>query len=326
MATNPGPFHPADILIDERRRLYHQLFTTGDLANDILIVGDPRRVTKIADEFLDVNFEEDNRGLHTITGSTKEHGDRISLLTSGMGTPSLEIALVEAINEHEIDLETLTRREPPYPMINIIRVGTSGGIQRETEPGTLIITDYDIGLDNTGIFYQVPHPDRDSKVLERRVRKALNDAVPKGYRFKGDFRPYASRAHPDALKALVDAAQINGDNYKVGITASNAGFNANQGRNVLRIKPTIEDLPLLLERLDTGIPGQKIENNEMEASALFHVMWGLGYRAGAICVAIANRFHGTVNINYDQAMSNASRIGLTALHDLIKSSRPVYSP
>ncbi|MDI6801104.1 MAG: nucleoside phosphorylase [Thermodesulfovibrionales bacterium] len=297
-------------------RVYHLDLKPADLARDIIIVGDPERVPFIADEFLD-NKEVDrfHRGLRTITGRVKETGQRVSIIASGMGTPSLEIVLNEIVALNEIDFHARTRKSE-YDMITIIRVGTSGGIQQNTELGTLIITDYAIGLDNTGLFYDAPYQNEKCKRLEDRIREEIDGVIPCDSRFKGKIFPYASKANQDVVKALKREAQNIGVKYKRGITVSNSGFFANQGRALSRVPLTVPDIDSILASVDTGIEGIKIENMEMEASFLLHFMGALGYRAGVVCPVIDNRRKGEFIPQYTQYVRDAAEIALRTLYAL----------
>lgn len=297
-------------------KVYHLDLRPEELARDIIIVGDPERVPFIVDEFFD-NKEVDrfHRGLRTITGRVKETGQRVSIITSGMGTPSMEIVLNEIVALNEIDFNTM-KRKSEYHMITIIRVGTSGGIQLDTELGTLIITDYAIGLDNTGLFYDAPYRDEDCKRLEDRIREVIDDVIPHDSRFKGKIFPYASRAHKDIIEALNREAQRLDMKYKRGITISNSGFFANQGRAISRVPLTVPEIDSVLASIDTGIEGLRIENMEMEASFLLHFMGALGYRAGAICPVIDNRREDKFASQYTQYVRDAAEIALRTLYAL----------
>jgi len=252
------PFHPPDLPLVEGA-VYHLRLKPGELAEDILLVGDPGRVDFIGRNLLrELELRRENRGLVTITGYT-EWGQRVSVTTSGMGTPSLEIVLNEIIALHEIDFETMRRRDCP-PRLNIIRVGTSGGLQRDVELGTPVVTAYAVGLDNTGLFYEAPCPDDICSLLETRVREALEEVIPAGSRFKG----------------------------RVGITVSNSGFFANQGRSLCRIPPTVPDIDVHLA-LIPAVTGLRFENMEMETSFLLHLLYPLDHQGGAICPVIDRR-------------------------------------
>lgn len=297
-------------------RVYHLNLEPEELAMDIIIVGDPERVPFIADEFLEKReVDRFHRGLRTMTGHVKGTGHRVSIVTSGMGTPSMEIVLNEIAALNEIDFRTLKRKEE-YKTINIIRVGTSGGIQSDTELGTLIATDYVIGMDNTGLFYDAPYQDENCRMLEERVRNAIDGTIPHSSRFKGKIAPYAAKAHKDVVEALEREAERLGVRYKRGITVSNSGFFGNEGRGVSRVPLTVSDMDSVLARTDTGIPGLRFENMEMESSFLLHFMGALGYRAGVICPIIDNRREGTFMTQYNDHIRDAVTVALRSLETL----------
>lgn len=297
-------------------KVYHLDLRPEEISKNLIIVGDPERVPFITDEFFDTKeVDRSHRGLRTITGRVKETGQRISVITSGMGTPSMEIVLNEIVALNEIDFHTRARRSE-YDMITIIRVGTSGGIQLDTELGALIITDYALGLDNTGLFYDAPYQNAKCKRLEDRIREIIDGVISHDSRFKGNIFPYASKAHNDVIKALEREVQRLGIKYKRGITISNSGFFANQGRTVSRVPLTVPEIDSVIASIDTGIEGLKIENIEMEASFLLHFMGALGYRAGVICPVIDNRREEKFLVQYTQYVRDAAEIALRTLYAL----------
>jgi uridine phosphorylase len=102
--------------------------------------------------------------------------------------------------------------------------------------------------------------------------------------------------------------------YKKGITVSNSGFFANQGRDISRVPVTVPNIDGLLASMDTGIPDLRVENMDMEASFLLHFMGGLGYRAGVICAVIDNRQENRFTEHYEHYIKAAARISLRTLH------------
>jgi uridine phosphorylase len=293
-------------------RVYHLDLAPHELAPNVLIVGDPGRVAFLSDEFL-VEREVDrcHRGLLTITGIAGETGQRVTITTSGMGTPSMEIVLNELTALNEVDFATRRRKESFEPL-TIVRVGTCGGLQPETELGTLIVTDYGVGLDNTGLYYDAPLPDAECGLLERRVRSLLDGTLPEDVRFRGSFRPYAARADCRVRVALEREALHLGVPCRRGVTVTSPGFFAEQGRSIGRVTPTVPNLADLMASVDTGIPGLKMENMEMEASFLLHFLGAIGYRAGVVCAVINKRHEGTLLTDFREHMRNAARVVLRA--------------
>lgn len=297
-------------------RVYHLDLAPGELAGYVIMVGDPDRVPFLADEFLvGRDIDRNHRGFRTITGIARETGQRVSITTSGIGAPSTEIVLNEIAALNELDF-TARRRKKSFEPLTVVRVGTCGGLQPETELGTLIVTDYGVGLDNTGLFYDAPASDTACGVLERRVRSRIEEEIPEDARFRGRFFPYAARADARVRVALEREALHLGVPCKRGVTVTSPGFFAEQGRTIGRVSPTIPDLGEHLADVDTGIPGLKIENIEMEASIILHFLGAIGYRAGAICAVIDKRREGTFRTDYLDSIRDAARVTLRAFRVL----------
>jgi uridine phosphorylase len=316
-----GPYTASDLPIDEEGRIYHLQIKPGQIAPDILLVGDPGRAEFIGSTFLrDLEVEHEHRGLVTVTGTSEITGDRATIIspvkttvaTSGIGTPSLEVVVNELVALHEIDFETRTRR-PDFPRLQILRVGTSGALQASTDLGTPIITSYAIGMDNTGMFYEAPYPDENCERIEEELAQVMRSSMSTRSRFYGKIHPYVARAEPALVHALLEASASLGVPAKVGLTVSNSGFFAPQGRDTARVKPTVPELDRILCEYDPRVGGQRVENMEMEASFLIHFLGGLGHWAGAICPAIANRRKNTFTSHYREAIKKATMVALLAL-------------
>lgn len=320
-STQGGPFTASDLPIDEQGRIYHLQLKPEQIAPDILLVGDPGRAELIGSAFLhDVEVQNEHRGLVTITGTSEITGDQATIIspvkttvsTSGIGTPSLEIVVNELVILNEIDFNT-RQRKVDFPRMHILRVGTSGAIQKSTKLGTPIITSYTIGMDNTGLYYETAYADETCRRIEQEVDELLRNSMAEGSRFWGKIHPYVSRAEPSLVNALLAAAEDLGVATQLGLTVSNCGFFAPQGRDTNRLKPSIFELDKIFSEYDPRVNGQQIENMEMEASFLIHYLSGLGYWAGAICPAIANRREDTFDHDYQEAIKNATQIALLAL-------------
>jgi uridine phosphorylase len=135
-------------------------------------------------------------------------------------------------------------------------------------------------------------------------------------RFYGKIHPYVTRAEPTLVGALLEASTSLGVPVKTGLTVSNPGFSAPQGRDTARVAPSVPELDQVFSAFDPRVGGQRIENMEMEASFLFHFLGGLGYWAAAICPAIANRQQETFDIHYQDAIEKATKVALLALATL----------
>ncbi|RQW87434.1 MAG: hypothetical protein EHM79_07870 [Geobacter sp.] len=215
----------------------------------------------------------------------------------------------------EVDLSA-GKRKKSLEALTVVRVGSCGGLQHETDLGTLIVTDYGVGLDSTGLFYDTAPPDEECRRLERRVRTAVDEGVVADARFVGRFFPYAVRADSRVRVALEREALHLGVPCKRGITVTSSGFFVEQGRAIVHINATVSDLVERLASVDTGLAGLKIENMEMETSILLHTLGAIGYRSGSICAVINNRSEGSFRTDYLDSMRDAARIVLRAFSAL----------
>lgn len=318
------PFTASDLPLDGEGRIYHLQVYPEQLAPNIILVGDPGRAEMIGSTFLhDIEVEHEHRGLVTVTGLSDVTGGKATIIsplkttvsTSGMGAPSLEIVVQELVALNEIDFKTRMPKAD-FPRLQIIRIGTCGGLQKSTKLGTPIITSYAIGMDNSGLFYEIPYQDDICKRLEGEISQLIKDSMDKKSRFYGKIQPYVSRADPSVVNALSEASKTLGVEVKVGLTVSCSGFFASQGRNISRINPSLPDLDGILSKYDPGLDGQLIENMEMESGFMNLFFGGLGYLSGSICVAIANRREDTFYSDYQTAIQNCIKIALLAMSNL----------
>lgn len=297
-------------------RVYHLDLAPEELARCVIVVGDPDRVPLLAEAFLATReVDRFHRGFRTVTGVAVETGQRVSFVTSGIGAPSTEIVLNELAALNEVDFAAMTRRDGWQPL-TLVRLGTSGGLNPAALPGTLVLTDYAIGLDNTALYYDVPLPDETCALLEKRALAAITSAELPGARFSGTLFPYAVRGDRELLASLAAEAAAAEVPWRRGITISSAGFFAEQGRGVARIGGTHAGLLDVFERLECAPTGLSVENMEMEAAFFLHFLGGLGYRAAAVCVVINQRGSGVFLSDYRQQVLVGARLILRAFSRL----------
>ena len=301
------------VIIDER--LYHLGIKKGDLAQNIFIVGDPARAKRVAKEFDTVDREISNREYLTLTGKYK--GIPVSVIGTGIGTDNVEIALVEAFIEHEFNFESKTRNKYCEPM-TLIRLGTSGGVQSDINPGSQAIGSYALGLDNTGIYFEEPSKDPIIDRIEESAEKILNKSILSSSRFKGKLSPYASKASIEVTNALESQALKQDIEYKVGITSSSPGFYGPSSRYIEGLINTFPDIKGSLSKID--IDGLRVLNMEMESSLFFHLCAQMGYRAGTICTVISGPTTSAAVIDYDKAIGDTISVGLNAMKELYESN------
>lgn len=298
-----------------RGRVYHLDLAPEELARRVIVVGDPDRVPVLAEELLALReVDRFHRGFRTITGVTAETGQRVSFVTSGIGAPSTEIVLNELAALNEVDFASMTRRERWQPL-TLVRLGTSGGLNPVTPVGTLILTDYVVGLDNTALYYDIPLPDEACALLEEKVGSVLTDTELPGARFAGKIAPYAARSDRGLLASLTAAASTLELNWTRGLTISSAGFFAEQGRGVARVGTTQVNLLDAFERLASPWPGLELQNMEMEAGFFLHFLGGMRYRAAVVCVVINQRSSGVFMADYRRQVLDGARLILRAFKE-----------
>ncbi len=303
---------PSEIVLEEGR-LYHLGVREGQVAPNLILVGDPARAYRVSARFDTISQEVTNREYATLTGTRR--GLPLTVIGTGIGTDNVEIALIEAYAVLAFDLET-ARKKSDAPRVNIIRIGTSGGVQPDIESGTLGISEYALGLDSTGLFYRHRSPDDRVIAIEREAQQLLDEATEPG-RFEGRIPCYASRSCNQVYQALVEQAQSAGARFTCGITASTPGFYAPSGRFVEGVTNTIADLKKALARL--SVDGRQVVNVEMESSLLFHLAELLGCRAGTICPIISRpESHDSIT-DYQPLVERSIDIALAAMEKLAGS-------
>ena len=303
-------FNKSEIVI-VNERLYHLGIKKTDLAENIFIVGDPARATRVSKEFDRIDSEISNREYLTYTGIYRNIP--VSVIGTGIGTDNVEIALVEAFIAHEFDLKTGERFQNCSPL-TIIRLGTSGGVQPDVTPGSLAISSYALGLDSTGIYYDYPIDDEMLNRIETESSEILNSAISDNSRFKGKVIPYASKASTEVTDALINQAQELNVEFATGITVSSPGFYGPSSRHIEGLNNTLPDIKGSLSKLN--LDGLKVHNMEMESSLLFHLCSQLGYRAGTICTVISGPNDSDSIIDYERAIGKTIKVGLNALLEL----------
>ncbi len=301
---------PSEIVV-KNGRVYHLGLAKGELAGNIFFVGDPARAHLVASRFDSIEHEVRNREFVTLTGPYRNIP--MSVMGTGIGTDNVEIALVEAYNIREFDLET-GLRDAALPPMNIIRIGTSGGVQKDIEPGTLGITTYALGIDSTGLYYDHPAVDTVIPEIEEKALDVLNRHTPDGSRFKGKIFPYASRGTPEITDLLVKHAESFGHDYVKGITVSSPGFYGPSGRFIDGLKNTVPGIKHHLAEVKAA--GHRVINMEMESSLIFHIAENIGCRAGTICPIISSPGKSDKVADYNRCIQDTIDIALETMLEL----------
>ena len=271
-------FPPSELIINEDGSIFHLHLKPEQLADNVILVGDPGRVALVASYFDSQEFSVSSREFNTITGSYK--GKRITVLSTGIGTDNIDIVVNELDALANIDLTTRTEKSE-FRQLNLIRIGTSGGMQPEIPLGSFLISEKSIGFDGMLNFYA----GRD-EVCDLEFEEELKKQLQWNPQF---CAPYVV----DSDAGLVN--QIGQDDMLRGVTISANGFYGPQGR-VLRI-----DLaePELNDRIENfSYKNYKITNYEMEGSAIAGLARLMGHRAMTVCCIIANRRIEAANTDY----------------------------
>lgn len=265
----PKQFPPSELVINNDGSIFHLHLKPENLADKIILVGDPGRVSLVASHFDSKECEVSNREFHTITGKYK--GKRVTALSTGIGCDNIDIVMNELDALANIDFATRTEK-PEHKTLTLVRVGTCGGLQPYTPEGTFIASVKSIGFDGLLNFYA----GRD-EASDLKLEAAFKEHV--GWNLKMG-NPYVASANEELIN------RIAGDDMVRGITVACGGFFGPQGRQLR--------LPLMDPDLNQKIESFKyddlqVTNFEMESSALAGLSTLMGHKAMTCCMVIANR-------------------------------------
>lgn len=277
---------PTELPINEDGSVFHLHVKPGQLANKIILVGDPGRVSMVASHFQQVECDVQNREFHTITGTYQDK--RISCVSTGIGCDNIDIVMNELDALVNVDF---TNREvkDEIRQLEIVRIGTSGGLQPNTPIGTFVCSERSIGFDGVLNFYA----GRDA-VCDLPMERAFINHMG----WTGTLcAPTAYAIHAD--EELVN--RIAAKDMVRGITIAGNGFYGPQGRNV-RIQPADPHQNTKIESFEYD--GLHITNFEMESSALAGLSKLMGHKATTVCLIIANRLIKEMNTGYKNTIDH----------------------
>ncbi|MGM0498018.1 MAG: nucleoside phosphorylase [Bacteroidota bacterium] len=259
-------YKPSELIVNEDGSIFHLKLLPEDISDNILLVGDPGRVDLISGFFDSIEVEKHNREFKTITGSYNNR--RITVISSGIGTDNIDIVVNELDALANIDMEKRENKEK-FRQLNIIRIGTSGALQKDIPVGSFVASKKSVGFDNLLFFYNIITK---NKKMEKALKKQLK--WPKKQSF-----PYIV----DGSEQLLD---LFSEHVIQGINISAPGFYGPQGRQ-LRVPLAYPDANNKIENFEFN--QHKVTNYEMESSAIYGLSQHLGHNALTICVIIANR-------------------------------------
>jgi len=267
--TPPGTeLAPSELILNPDGSVYHLALRPEQLADTVLVVGDPGRVALISQRFDHVEHRSQNREFIAHTGTLG--GRRFTALATGIGTDNIDIVLNELDALVNIDLEQRRVRDG-HRALRIVRLGTCGALQPDVPVDQLVVSAYGLGLDNVLHYYAHEQDDAEGRLLNAFLaHTGWPDNLPLPYLGTGD-------------RQLVERL---GEGNHTGITATAGGFYGPQGRQ-LRGVPSVEGLNEAFSAF--AHEDLRILNYEMETSALYGLAGLLGHRACTVCTVVANR-------------------------------------
>lgn len=265
------PIAPSELIINSDGSAFHLHLLPSQLSRKVILVGDPGRVALVAGHFENIECDVTNREFRTITGYYK--GKRVTCLSTGIGCDNIDIVLNEIDALANVDFVTRKVKDETVSL-DIVRVGTTGGLQIEAPVGSFVISQISVGFDGVLDFYK-----GNESVSDLELEKALT----KHLGWDKNIRMRHLYAVPDD-KDLVD--RIARDDMLRGITVSANGFYGPQGRSI-RLPLSDPDQNLKLESFRYG--DLNITNFEMEGSALAGLSRLMGHHAATVCLVLANR-------------------------------------
>ena len=283
-------FHESELIINPDGSIFHLHLKPEQLADKIILVGDPGRVPLVAQHFETKECDVQSREFRTITGTYQ--GKRISVLSTGIGCDNIDIVMNELDALANIDFKTRTIK-PQLRTLEIVRLGTCGGLQPNTPEGTFVASEISIGFDGLLNFY-AGRDEVCDKELESAFLKHQN-----WHGWQCIAHPYAVHADAELTERIASTDMVR------GITVACGGFYGPQGR---RLRLPLADAEANDKIMSFEYNGHRITNFEMESSALAGLSLLLGHKATTCCMVIANRLAGKANPNYKNSIDSLIKL------------------
>ncbi len=279
----------SELIINSDGSVFHLHIKPDQLADKIIVMGDPGRVTLTASFFDSIECDVQSREFHTVTGMYK--GKRITAMSHGIGTDNIDIVVTELDALANVDFETREIKKD-FKQLTIVRVGTSGGMQPHCPVGSFVVAEKSIGFDGVIHYY-----DGSDKVREKDFEESFKKHV--------DWSPL--HCSPYVVSSDEDLVERIGHDMIKGVTISAIGFYGPQGRHVR--------LPLADPKLNSKIESfrfddHSITNYEMESSAIAGLGKMMGHKAMTVCSIIANRVALESNADYQGSIEDLIKIVL----------------
>ena len=285
-------YPPSELIINTDGSIFHLHLKPENLANKVILVGDPGRVDTVASYFDSRECDIQSREFHTITGTYQSK--RISVISTGIGCDNCDIVINELDALKNIDFCTRENKDQ-VSSLEIVRIGTCGGLQPNTPIGTFICSETSIGFDGLLNYYE----GRDNVCnleMEDAFKRHMNWHARLG-------APYCIPNDAELLKRIYqpDKGMVK------GITIACGGFYGPQGR---RLRIPLAD-PLQNQKIEEfEYNGARINNFEMESSAIAGLSKLLGHKALTVCMVVANRKAKEANANYKNQIEDLIKLVL----------------
>ena len=288
-------FAESELIINGDGSIFHLHVRPEQLADKVILVGDPGRVALVASHFDTKECDIESREFHTITGTYK--GKRITVISSGIGCDNIDIVMNEVDALANIDFNTREERAT-LRQLEVVRIGTCGGLQLNTPAGTFICAEYSIGFDGLLNFYAGRNA-----VCDLQMERALLNHLG----WSGNMcqpAPYVVAADKELVERIAKNDMVR------GFTVACGGFFGPQGRE-LRI-PLAD--PHQNEKIESfEYNGMRINNFEMESSALAGLAKLMGHKATTVCMVIANRRAQKADTGYKSHIDDLIKLVLERL-------------
>ena len=275
----------SELIINGDGSVFHIHLKPEELADNVIMVGDPSRVDMIGEYLTDIEFRHESREFVSITG--RRNGKRITALSHGIGPDNIDIVMTELDALANVDFKT-REVKPVHKALNILRIGTSGALHADIPLGSYVLAHISVGFD--GVMNWYAH-------REKVTIPAVEEAFKKHMNWEPTLpSPYFVKASPKIIDLLKDVTVK-------GVTISAPGFYGPQGR-VVRVPLAMPDMLENIEsfRFTEDGPDYKITNFEMESSPLAGLAAHLGHNASTVCCIIANRYLQSSNPDYKPAI------------------------
>ncbi len=260
----------SELIINNDGSVFHLHLKPGELADTVILVGDPGRVDLVSSFFDTIELRRASREFVSVTGTYK--GCRMTVLSTGIGCDNLDIVMTELDALVNIDFSSRQVKEE-LRSLRILRIGTSGAVQPDIPVGSYVFSHISVGADGLLNWYanrdEVSYKEMEEAFV---AHTGWLDTLP---------APYFVRASQELIDLFADSTVK-------GVTISASGFYGPQGR-VLRVPLAMPDMMEKFESFRFG--DYRITNFEMEGSALAGLATKLGHRAGTVCCIIANRYY-----------------------------------